>query len=331
MDITPLQIAVFVFISVGVGTLAFGWGTPSDSARLRERMDRIAGRAEVDSAGDGGLDDQRRKRKVKETLRELRVREAGRARNRAKPTLIGRLRQAGLPWSRRTYVTVSVLVASATWVVALLLLQTGLLAALGFAIAAGLLIPHLYVSQKRAARLKKFGEDFPNAIDIIVRGVRSGLPLVDGLKTIAAEVEEPIKSEFALIVRDQTLGVPLDEAVQRLADRMPLQETSFFAIVIGIQSRTGGNLSEALSNLSKVVRGRKQIAAKIQAMSSEAKTSAMIIGCMPPLVMVLLYFVSPEYLALLFTTFAGNMVLAGSVLWMGIGIMVMRGMIRFDY
>lgn len=329
--VTPLQIAVFFFVTVGLAALVLGWATPSDAVRLRDRMDRLGRRSDEDASEGLATEDQRRKRRVRESLRELRAREIGRARRRAKPTLTGRLRQAGLDWTRKTYYILSALVGLATLVLVLGLTGLALLPALGFSAAAGLLLPHLYVARKRSARMKRFSEDFPTAIDIIVRGVRSGMALADGLKTIAAEMEEPVRGEFAVVVRDQTFGVPLDEAVQRLADRMPLSETSFFAIVVGIQSKTGGNLSEALSNLSKVIRGRKHIAGKIRAMSSEAITSAGIIGAMPPLVMAVLFFISPDYLSVLFTTLTGNLILAGSLLWMGLGILVMRGMIRFDY
>lgn len=331
MDISPLQIAVFFFVAGSLGALALGLSQPSDAAQLRERIDRIAGRGEVDGADAAGIEDQRRRRRVKETLREIRAREIGRARRRAKPTLTGRLRQAGLGWTRKGYVALSVAAGLVTGLFVLSVLRLGIAPAIGFGVAGGLLVPHLYVANARAKRLARFSEEFPNAIDIIVRGVRSGLPLVDGLKTIAAEAEDPIREEFAMIIRDQSLGVPLDEAVQRLADRVPLSETAFFAIVIGIQSRTGGNLSEALSNLSKVVRGRKQIAAKIKAMSAEAKASALIIGAMPPGVMGILWFVSPDYIDLLFSTLTGNVVLAGSALWMLFGALVMRNMTRFDY
>jgi tight adherence protein B len=331
MDLSALQIAVFFFVGGSLGAVALGLSQPSDAAQLRDRIDRIAGRAEADPGEVAGQEDQRRRRRVKETLREIRAREIGRARRRAKPTLTGRLRQAGLDWTRKRYASVSVAAGILCFAGFLSLAGLGLLPAIGFGIAGGLFLPHLYVANARAKRLAKFSEDFPNAIDIIVRGVRSGLPLVDGLKIIAAECEDPIREEFAMILRDQSIGVPLDEAVQRLADRMPLSETAFFAIVIGIQSRTGGNLSEALSNLSKVVRGRKQIAAKIKAMSAEAKASALIIGMMPPAVMGILWVVSPDYIGLLFSTLLGNAVLAGSGLWMLFGTLVMRNMTRFDY
>jgi tight adherence protein B len=153
---------------------------------------------------------------------------------------------------------------------------------------------------------------------------------VDCLKIVASEAQEPVRSEFKTLVQDQTLGMPLDEAVQRLPDRVPLTEATFFAIVIAIQSRTGGSLSEALGNLSKVLRERKKMQAKVKAMSSEAKASGGIIAALPVIVGVLVYFSSPQYISLLFTTAIGNVVLIGCAFWMLIGVLVMRKMINFD-
>jgi tight adherence protein B len=133
------------------------------------------------------------------------------------------------------------------------------------------------------------------------------------------------------VVEDQTLGMPLADAVGRLPERIPLQEANFFAIVIAIQSRTGGSLSEALSNLSKVLRDRKKMGHKIRAMSAEAKSSAGIIGSLPIIVAVLVWFTSPDYIALLFTTLVGNVTLFCCAFWMFLGIMVMRKMINFDF
>jgi tight adherence protein B len=161
--------------------------------------------------------------------------------------------------------------------------------------------------------------------------VKAGLPITDCLRIISLEAQEPVRSEFRTIMEDQTVGVPLDQAVQRLSDRVSLSETSFFAIVVAMQSRTGGSLSEALGNLSKVLRERKKMQAKIKSMSSEANASAAIIGSLPAVVTVMLYLTSPDYIALLFTTLIGQLVLAACGLWMGIGILVMRKMINFDF
>ena len=172
---------------------------------------------------------------------------------------------------------------------------------------------------------------FPDAVDVIVRGIKAGLPLLDSLKLIATETEEPLRSEFRGIIETQAIGIPIGQACLRLYERMPLPEANFFGIVISIQQRAGGNLSEALGNLSKVLRDRKKMKAKIQAMSMEAKASAGIIGALPPAVMTLVYITSPQYISLLWTEPLGRMMLAASAVWMFIGIMVMRKMINFDF
>jgi tight adherence protein B len=209
--------------------------------------------------------------------------------------------------------------------------SVGLLPAVGFGLAAGLLLPHLYVGVKRKRRLARFSTAFPDAIDIIVRGIKSGVPLIDCLKIVSGEAPEPVKGEFKTLIEDQALGMPLDEAVQRLPDRIPVSEASFFAVVISVQSRAGGNLSEALANLSGSLRERRKMLSKIAAMSAEAKASGGIIGSLPIVVAGILYFASPDYIGLLFTTLTGNLVLAGCALWMSLGILVMRKMINFDF
>jgi tight adherence protein B len=269
-------------------------------------------------------------RTVEATLREAGEKLKFKAKSRARPPLLVRMRQGNLSWSRKTYYLICV----ATGIVAFLLLLSatglGALPAAGFGAAAGLLLPHLYVKIKRDRRFKRFSAEFPNALDVIVRGIKAGLPLGDCLKIIAAETQDPVKREFQALIEDQTLGMPLAEAVQRLPDRMPLTEASFFAIVVAIQSRTGGSMSEALGNLSKVLRERKKMKAKIKAMSGEAKASALIIGALPVVVIGLLYVTSPNYIALLFTTQTGHIVLAACGVLMAGGTLVMRKMINFD-
>jgi tight adherence protein B len=174
-------------------------------------------------------------------------------------------------------------------------------------------------------------KDFPSAIDIIVRGVKSGLPLNDCLRIVSREIPDPLGSEFARMVEQQGHGLPIAEAVDRLADRVPLTEVNFFAIVIGLQTKTGGRLAESLDNLVSVLRARVQLRAKIRSMSSEAKASGAIIAALPVVVTILVYITSPAYISLLFTEAIGNVVLIGSAIWMLIGVFVMRKMIAFDY
>jgi tight adherence protein B len=151
------------------------------------------------------------------------------------------------------------------------------------------------------------------------------------LKVVAKEMGAPVSTEFEKLVESMKVGVTLDQALKRMYDAMPTPEVSFFGIVMTIQAKSGGNLSEALSNLSGVLRDRKRLQGKIKAMSSEAKASAMIIGSLPPVVMTLVYLTTPDYIKLLFTERMGNIMLGGCLLWMGCGIFVMKKMISFKY
>ena len=199
----------------------------------------------------------------------------------------------------------------------------------GFAGAFGL--PRWLLSYLKKRREAKFLHAFPDAVDIIVRGVKAGLPLLDCLKMITIEAPEPVKSEFRAIVETQAIGMPLGEACGKLYEHMPVPEANFFGIVVSIQQRAGGNLAEALGNLSRVLRDRKKMKAKIQAMSQEAKASAGIIGALPVAVMTLVYITSPNYISLLWTEPLGRLMLAASVVWMSMGVMVMKKMINFDF
>ena len=326
-----LQIAIFVLIAFAVGGVVIATILPmvSSGSKSQKRIKAVTARNPVERIS--GQDEGRRRRSVEETLKELEETQKAKARSSNKPSLMVRVRQAGLGWSKQTYYLVCFLTGVGAFAVSLIVLGFGLIPAAGFGFAGGILLPNFFVNFKRKRRHRKFTEEFPNAVDVIVRGVKAGLPLIDCLKVIAAEAQEPVRSEFREIVEDQTLGMPLGEAVARLPERVPLAEANFFAIVIIIQSRTGGNLSEALGNLSKVLRDRKKMAAKIRAMSAEAKSSAGIIGSLPIVVTILIYLTSPDYIALLFTTTTGNIVLACSGLWMLMGILVMRKMINFDF
>ncbi len=325
----PLLIALlvaFCVVTLVIGLLYRRLAGPSPA---EQRRLAITGAGAAGGRAVGGQQDAKRKRNVEVTLKELE--EKQKVRKDAKPTLVVRMRQAGLDWSKQTYALVSVVAGLVSFALFSMTFKVGLVPAIGFGIAGGLLLPHAYVGTRRGRRFKRFTTEFPNSVDIIVRGVKSGLPLVDCLRIISVEAQEPVRSEFRQIIEDQTLGVPLDEAVQRLAERMPLTEANFFAIVIAIQSKTGGSLSEALANLSKVLRERKKMTAKIKAVSSEATASAAIIGSLPVAVATLVYLTSPDYIGLLFSTTTGHIVLAGCAFWMSIGVFIMRKMINFDF
>jgi tight adherence protein B len=325
-----LQIAVALLAALSIGgvLVAVFYSRVAQQSESRKRFAAVAVQ-EAPGSRHAAANESGRKQAIETTLRELEEKQKFRA--GAKPSLLNRMRQAGLGWTKQTYYIVCSVAGAISFVVALGLFNTSLLPALGFGVAGGLLLPHLYVNRRRNQRLKRFSAEFPNAVDVIVRGVKAGLPLVDCLRIISGEAQEPVRSEFRSIIEDQTLGMPLDEAVQRLSERVPLAEANFFAIVVALQSRTGGSLSEALGNLSKVLRERKKMQMKIKAMSSEAKASAGIIGSLPVVVTTLVYLTSPDYIMLLFTTTVGQLTLAASLVWMGVGVFIMRQMINFDF
>jgi tight adherence protein B len=241
-----------------------------------------------------------------------------------------RIAQAGLSWSKRQFMIISAVLGMAVFVT-IVLSGFGLLIAAGLGFAAAFGVPRWLLSFLKKRREAKFLKDFPDAVDVIVRGIKAGLPLLDCMKMITVESQEPLKSEFRAIVETQAVGMPLGEACLKLYESMPLPEANFFGIVISIQQKAGGNLSETLGNLSRVLRDRKKMKGKINAMSQEAKASAGIIGALPVAVMTLVYLTSPEYIKPLFTDPLGRLMLAGSACWMACGVLVMKKMINFDF
>jgi tight adherence protein B len=192
-------------------------------------------------------------------------------------------------------------------------------------------LPRWIVNRMMKRRQNKFLDEFANSIDVIVRGVKSGLPLNECLNIIARESPSPIKEEFKEVVEQQRVGVPLGECFERMMARMPLPEVNFFAIVIAIQAQAGGNLSEALGNLAGVLRDRKRMQAKVRALSAEAKASAGVLAALPFMVMTMVYLSTPSYIKILFTAKMGQFMLLCAAIWMICGILVMKKMINFKY
>jgi tight adherence protein B len=267
-----------------------------------------------------------RREQVESTLKDLEARHQ----KETKLSLNARLQQAGLNWTPQRFWTVSAIMAAIGFL-ATFFAGGGILGAAGLGFAAGFGLPRWGLGFLKKRREKKFLKALPDAVDVIVRGIKAGLPLFESIKVVAADSPEPLRSEFNAIIETQAIGMPLGEACARLYERMPVPEANFFGIVVSIQQKSGGNLSEALGNLSKVLRDRKKMAEKIQAMSMEAKASAGIIGSLPPIEMVLVYITTPDYISLLWTHPTGQVMLVGCVVWMSIGIMVMKKMINFDF
>ena len=292
----------------------------------RQAESRRASIAKPEPAARRAEKNQRsRREQVESSLREIEARQ-----KEKKINLNTRLTQAGLDWTPQKFLIVSAIVGMLFFGIALVI-GGGLLGAVGMGFAGGFGLPRWALGFLKKRREKKFLRALPDAVDVIVRGIKAGLPLFGSIKVVAADAPEPLRSEFKAIIETQAIGMPLGDACARMFERMPVPEANFFGIVIAIQQKSGGNLSEALGNLSKVLRDRKKMAEKIQAMSMEAKASASIIGALPPIVMLLVYLSTPDYISLLWTHPTGQLMLVGCAIWMSMGIMVMKKMINFDF
>jgi tight adherence protein B len=271
--------------------------------------------------------EEARRKKRMDGIKELEARE--KQLRKARLSLSARLEQAGLATTPSTFWAISVGLGAFAGLVCLLTGQTIFVTA-GAAFAAGFGLPQWSLNVLCKMRQKKFTTEFANSIEVIVRGVKSGLPLNECLKIIGREAPEPLGGEFRRLVDQVAMGVAFDQALAKMYERMPLPEVSFFSIVLSIQQKAGGNLSEALQNLATVLRARKMMREKINALSSEAKASAMIIGALPIIVMIIVSITSPSYMLLLFTDATGHMMLGIGACMMGAGILVMRNMINFE-
>lgn len=258
------------------------------------------------------------------------LKEQERKQKKATLSIAARMQAAGLGANVRLFWLVSLGLAAGVILIVLALGQS-LWIALGAGFAAGLGLPRWVLAVLAQGRIRKFTEAFSDAIDIIVRGIKSGLPLHDCLRIIGQESPEPLAGEFRMLTENVAMGVPMDAALEKMHERMPTNELRFFAIVLSIQQKTGGNLAEALGNLSAVLRARKMMKEKIKALSAEAIASAMIIGALPPGVVVLISVTSPAYMQPMFVDPRGHLMLLAAAIWMSIGVFVMRKMINFKF
>ena len=318
---------LFFLVALAIGGVAWVFIYPLLSGEKQAENRRAAvAKPEPAAKRQNERSQRSRREQVEGSLKDLEARRQ----KASKVPLSVRLTQAGLDWSTQKFMVISAVLA-AVFFAGGLFAGGGLLGAAGLAFAAGFGLPRWGLNFLKKRREKKFLAALPDAVDVIVRGIKAGLPLFESIKVVAADAPEPLKSEFNAIIETQAIGIPLGDACARLYDRMPVPEANFFGIVIAIQQKSGGNLSEALGNLSKVLRDRKKMAEKIQAMSMEAKASAAIIGSLPPIVMILVYLSTPDYISLLWTHPTGQLMLVGCVVWMSIGILVMKKMINFDF
>jgi tight adherence protein B len=331
MDGNFILILVLVVTLIGVVAVAFAGPSP-EKARKR-RVALIRGR-HSDSA---------------EALLEARMRKAISNRmpgNEAKmlvslipnpENLTKRLRMTGKKWTLSQYMTGS---AITFLLITMFLMLRGFpfLFALMVGLAAGLGLPHWWVGRLIKGRINKFNAKFPDALELLTRGLRSGLPIAETLGVVSSEIPGPVGEEFKLITERIKIGRSMEQALQETADRLGTPEFQFFVITLAIQRETGGNLAETLSNLATVLRQRAQMKLKIRAMSSESKASAYIIGVLPFLVFGMICYINFDYMSPFFTPDpAGVFGLStmqvigiGGMCWMGIGAFIMAQMVNFE-
>ncbi|MGV1826260.1 type II secretion system F family protein [Agrobacterium vitis] len=333
MNINVLAIVLLAALAAGSLAYVLLFSRVQADKKTATRLARVKN-AEADTAKKQVARDRvqelsKRRKSVQDTLKEIERKQNEKNKKISSQSLKQRLGQTGLDVSLTQFSIASTTLGLVFFCLCFVL-GMSLFVSLGIAFTAGAGLPRWIVNYLIRRRQEKFLTEFPNALDVMVRSIKSGLPLNDSLRMIAVDAQEPVKTEFRRVVDAQQLGITVPEACARMFNSMPLQEVSFFAIVIAIQSQAGGNLSEALANLSKVLRERRKMKAKVSALSMEAKASAVIIGALPFIVAFLVYISSPAYIMVLFTDPRGHMILGFSAFWMSIGILVMRNMINFD-
>jgi tight adherence protein B len=240
-----------------------------------------------------------------------------------------RLQQTGRTWSLAQYglASLGIIVVLST---ILIVKGLPLLLAVLLGLFAGIGLPHFVVGKLIKRRVAKFTARFPDAIDLMVRGLRSGLPISETLGVVADEIPGPIGDEFRTVSDKMKIGRSMEAALQETADRLGTPEFQFFVITLAIQRETGGNLAETLANLSEVLRKRAQMKLKIKAMSSESKASAWIVGALPFIVFILIWFINGKYMQTFFTDERLMIAGGGGLIWMGIGVFIMAKMVDFE-
>lgn len=324
---SPLVFALLAMVAVGAAGLAL---VPSmlGGDRANKRIKALQGDLQANrrEANATRTRDSRRK-EIQQTLRQQ---TALLEKRKKRIPLQDQIYQAGLKTKKNAFIRNQVIVGAVVFIVCFVL-QVPVLFSLVFGVASGYLLPKFYLGQRRKRFQNAYLDELPNAVEAIVRGVKSGLPLNDSMRVVAKEVKEPVRSEFQRVLDQQSVGKSMAEAVLVLFDRVPLPEVNFFIVVINVQQQAGGNLSEALGNLARVLRNRKRMKQKVKAMSSEAKASAAIVGSLPFIVSLLVTLTTPNYLLPLIQTPIGMVWLGIAVLLMATGLFIMNRMIQFDF
>jgi tight adherence protein B len=333
LDMTLLAIVLLVAVSAAAVCYALLFSRIETEKKVDARLTRVkAAETDLDkakAARDRVQELSKRRKSLQDSLKDMEKKQQEKNQHIGDRSLKSRLMQTGLPLTLGRFYMICILVGFLVFAVTFIA-GLSVLPALGTGFVFAFGLPRWIIGFLVKRRQNKFLEEFPNALDVMVRSIKSGLPLNDAIRLIASDGQEPVKREFLRVVESQRIGLSVPEGCARMLQTMPLSEVNFFSIVISIQSQAGGNLSEALGNLSRVLRERKKMKAKVQALSMEAKASAVIIGALPFIVSLLVYLTSPQYMSIMFVDPRGHIILLLSGIWMAIGIVVMRNMINFD-
>ena len=331
----PAAIVMAVLAAVSVGGIAYVFLFDSiESEKKTERRLQRVQRADTDSSSKRGKRDKaneagNRRKVVADSLEKLDERNKDRNAAVLNPPMDTKLVQAGVSMSIGKFYMVSALVGLGAAFVAFVAPVPIFLVPAAL-IVCGLGLPRMWVARKRKKRMKAYLAEFPNSLDVIVRAIRSGLPVNDAIRLIASEAKEPVRSEFQRLVENQQMGMATADAIVKMYERVPLQEVNFFGIVIAIQAKAGGNLSEALGNLSNVLRSRKQMKEKVGALSMEAKASGAIIAALPFVVATLITVMDRTFLLPLIERTTGNIMLGIAAGLMVVGTFIMKRMCTFE-
>ena len=319
--------ALLAILCVGAAGFALMPSILGGGGRVDKRIKAMQGDIQANRRENSAARTRDTRRKdIQQTLKAQTV---ALERQKKRIPLQARLYQAGMRIKPFTFIRNSVILGTGIFIVCFVT-QVELIYCLVFGLAGGYLLPRMYLGRRRKKYQNQFLDELPNAVEAIVRGVKSGLPLNDSMRLVAKEAKEPIKSDFQKVIDQQSVGKSIQEAVAVLYERVPLPEVNFFVVVITVQGQAGGNLSEALGNLARVLRNRKKMKLKVKAMSSEAKASAGIIGSLPIIVAILVSLTTPTYLLPLVETQVGQICLAVAAVMMFMGGFIMNRMIQFD-
>lgn len=330
MALTPEILVVCVAVMAGILTvlLVVNIATNRSRTKLRGRVSRVTGRWTSNAAI---VEDLARVKLRKTQDNRFAGLEGVASRFIPRPALLrNRLLRTGFKLSIGKYIMISIIVGVVASIIRMLMLDLPLILGILFGIVAGAGLPHMAVGYLIKRREKAFLKEFPEAIELIIRGLKSGLPVPESIRTVGEEFTGPVGQEFRDISDRLKFGQSLDEALWDAADRIDIADFRFFVISLSVQKETGGNLAETLENLSDILRKRRQMKLKIKAMSSEASASAMILGSLPFIMFMIMYVVNSAYISTLWTDPRGTILIVIGLGFIATGVGVMVKMVRFE-